>query len=104
MRRAFACWLLVAGLSGAGVAMAACNETAKGECPQGANARLSEEKKTGASEALPPDAAAKVVDLRAQMRFFTAIGFHPNAEENRLAIIAVYEKYGIAVPAEYAVK
>lgn len=50
---------------------------------------------------LPDDAKAEVKDLHTHMRFFTAIGFHDKAAENRAAIVAIYEKHGVAVPMEY---
>ncbi|UCD69946.1 MAG: hypothetical protein JSW48_07875 [Betaproteobacteria bacterium] len=59
-----------------------------GEPPPGANQ-------------LPEDALAQVKELKAKMRYFTAIGFHKQSKEQRDAIVAIYAEYGVALPDEY---
>ncbi|UCH49961.1 MAG: hypothetical protein JSU95_09515 [Betaproteobacteria bacterium] len=55
---------------------------------------------TGATE-LPEDALAQVKELKAKMRYFTAIGFHKQSKEQRDAIAAIYAEYGVPLPDEY---
>ena len=56
---------------------------------------------TGASATLPDDAMAQVNELKAKMRYFTAIGFHKQSKEQRDAIAAIYADYGVPLPDEY---
>ncbi len=50
---------------------------------------------------LPEDALAEVNELKAKMRYFTAIGFHKQSQEQREAIAAIYREYGVPLPDEY---
>ena len=50
---------------------------------------------------LPEDALAQVKELKAKMRYFTAIGFHKQSKEQRDAIAAIYSEHGVALPEEY---
>ena len=54
-----------------------------------------------ALSALPDDAMAQVNELKAKMRYFTAIGFHKQSKEQRDAIAAIYAEYGVPLPDEY---
>lgn len=56
---------------------------------------------TGSSATLPDDAMAQVNELKAKMRYFTAIGFHKQSKEQRDAIAAIYAEYGVPLPGEY---
>lgn len=56
---------------------------------------------TATSATLPDDAMAQVNELKAKMRYFTAIGFHKQSKEQRDAIAAIYEEHGVPLPAEY---
>lgn len=50
---------------------------------------------------LPDDAMAEVNELKAKMRYFTAIGFHKHSQEQRDAIAAIYREHGVPLPDEY---
>ena len=50
---------------------------------------------------LPDDAIAEVNELKAKMRYFTAIGFHKHSQEQRDAIAAIYREHGVALPDEF---
>ena len=56
---------------------------------------------TGSSATLPEDAMAQVNELKAKMRYFTAIGFDKQSKEQRDAIAAIYAEYGVPLPGEY---
>ena len=53
------------------------------------------------ADRLPQDAAARVYDLNAEARFFTAIGFHKQSRERRDEIARIYNEHGVPVPDEY---
>jgi hypothetical protein len=50
---------------------------------------------------LPADAMVQVNDLKAQMRYFTAIGFHKQSKEKRDEIAAIYAQHGVLLPDEF---
>ena len=57
---------------------------------------------TAANEsALPAEALAQVNELKSQMRYFKAIGFHKQSKEKRDEIAAIYATHGLALPDEY---
>lgn len=56
---------------------------------------------TGSSTTLPDDAMAQVNELKAKMRYFTAIGFHKQSKEQRDAIAQIYAEHGVPLPDEY---
>jgi hypothetical protein len=56
---------------------------------------------TDSSTTLPDDAMAQVNELKAKMRYFTAIGFHKQSKEQRDAIAAIYQEHGVPLPDEY---
>ena len=55
----------------------------------------------GAAAALPEEASAQVNDLAIKMRYFKAIGFHKQSNEEREEIAAIYAKHGVALPKEF---
>jgi len=74
---------------------------AEGKTAEHVQCSNSGDETAGDASSLPPDVLVKVKELRVQMRYFMAIGFHKQSQQKRDAIQAIYAQYSVPLPAEY---